>query len=293
MPEPAAPKNKLEAVLASGTPVGAIDVSIGPRFLELFSDHLYSSPNKAFEEIVANSWDAGATDVYISMPDDLSKADATVWILDNGESMDATGLEQLWVVADSDKRRKASPKRRQIGKFGIGKLATYLIADELTYVCKASDGVVRTVTMDYRRIDSIGGARLNVTPLKLDIRKVTDAELNAILQACDPTGTLAKMIASGVPKGPPSEGYADEFGGDEGSVAGASSGTWTLVVLSSLKEAGRAMQPGQIRRLLRTALPLGSSMSVSFNNDALPLVQGGRLDREGVEDRHRPRNWAP
>ena len=44
-------------------------------------------------------------------------------------------------------------RRRPIGKFGVGKLATYLLAHELTYVCKAADGVIRAVTMDYRRID--------------------------------------------------------------------------------------------------------------------------------------------
>ena len=37
-----------------------IDVRISYRIIELFSEGLYSSPNKAVEELVSNSWDAGA-----------------------------------------------------------------------------------------------------------------------------------------------------------------------------------------------------------------------------------------
>ena len=61
-----------------GEPDGTVNVSIGPRFLELFSENLYSSPNKAFEELVANSWDAGAKCVYISMPSNLASPTAAI-----------------------------------------------------------------------------------------------------------------------------------------------------------------------------------------------------------------------
>src|SRR5947209_7914688 len=71
-----------------GEKVETVEVRIGPQFLNLFSEHLYSSPNKAFEELISNSWDAGATEVYIHVPDDLARPEATIWVLDNGESMD-------------------------------------------------------------------------------------------------------------------------------------------------------------------------------------------------------------
>jgi len=87
-----------------GNEVATVDVTIGPRFLNLFSEHLYSSPNKAFEELVSNSWDAGAETVYISVPDDLSAPDASIWVLDDGLSMDIAGLQLLWAVATSKKR---------------------------------------------------------------------------------------------------------------------------------------------------------------------------------------------
>ena len=50
----------LDIVHSTGEAVKEFPIEIGPRFLELFSENLYSSPNKAFEELVANSWDAEA-----------------------------------------------------------------------------------------------------------------------------------------------------------------------------------------------------------------------------------------
>jgi HSP90 family molecular chaperone len=156
-----------------GTKVDEVDVTIGPRFLNLFSEHLYSSPNKAFEELVSNSWDAGAESVYIIVPDDLETPDASVWILDDGQSMDVAGLRGLWSVATSSKRTTAKPNgRKQIGKFGVGKLATYLLANQLTYICRADDGKVRAVTMDYRLIDQAATSALHIEKLPPELLPV-------------------------------------------------------------------------------------------------------------------------
>lgn len=85
--------------------------------------------------------------------------------------MDDLGLEQLWHIAFSPKR--ATPVqngRKIIGKFGIGKLATYALANKLTYICKAADGKIRRVTMDFGRLDEEHRANpsqlLRNTPLK-------------------------------------------------------------------------------------------------------------------------------
>jgi hypothetical protein len=44
-----------------GKPTDKIDVRLSYRIVELFSEGLYASPNKAVEELVANSFDAGAS----------------------------------------------------------------------------------------------------------------------------------------------------------------------------------------------------------------------------------------
>jgi Histidine kinase-, DNA gyrase B-, and HSP90-like ATPase len=256
------------AIATVGHSVGEITVSIGPQFLELFSEHLYSSPNKTFEELVSNSWDAGASSVHIGMSADLAATDAAVWVLDNGVSMDQAGLEALWAVATSQKRTTAQSERPQIGKFGIGKLATYILADCLTYVCKAADGVVRAVTMDYRRIDEQKGERLHIDPLPLAVRELDEAQLAELFGTFPAGAEIAKLIENDVPPAPPDAQYETEFQGPD-PPADAQPGTWTLAILTSLKDKGRAMQAGHIKRMLRYALPLGASLGIVFNEEPL------------------------
>ena len=45
---------------AIGDETDNIEVRLSYRIVELFSEGLYTSPNKAVEELVANSFDAGA-----------------------------------------------------------------------------------------------------------------------------------------------------------------------------------------------------------------------------------------
>ncbi len=253
-----------------GSVVDRVFVSIGPQFLNLFSEHMYSSPNKAFEELVSNSWDAGAKVVYIGMPDDLHDDTAVIWVLDDGESMDIDGLKVLWAVATSNKRDIQS-SRPQIGKFGIGKLATYVLAHQLTYVCRAGDGVIRAVTMDYRRIDEDQKAsgQLHMQELPLELRVLTEDQLTELMNGLPGGEHITELIHHGVPA--PSEGvdWQDDFGGLDPPASGIT-GTWTVALLTSLKDSGKELQPGWVRWLLRTALPLGSSMSLVFNGEPVP-----------------------
>lgn len=53
---PSAPK--IETI---GEARSKIPVEIGVRFLRQFSEQLYSSPQKAFEELISSGWDAGAS----------------------------------------------------------------------------------------------------------------------------------------------------------------------------------------------------------------------------------------
>src|SRR4051794_13104818 len=126
------------AFASIGKPTGTIDVRLSYKIVELFSEGLYASPNKAIEELVANSFDAGAQNVAVLLPADFHHQDAMIAVLDDGEGMDAGGLKQHWLIGISNKRTLSKPPkaRQQIGKFGIGKLATYVLARRLTHISK-------------------------------------------------------------------------------------------------------------------------------------------------------------
>ena len=141
-------------LISAGEEIEQIPVELSYQIIKHFSAGLYTSPNKAVEELVANSYDAWATHVHIILPDNLSTSDTTVWVVDDGESMNVAGFKDLWQIGRSRKREptRESKDRPPIGKFGIGKLATYVLATNLTYICK-SKGKFRAVTMNYNKVN--------------------------------------------------------------------------------------------------------------------------------------------
>ena len=248
-----------------------IHVELSTRFLEHFSEHMYSSPQKAFEELISNGWDAGADYVDVRVSSDLQLPNATMSVLDNGSSMDEEGLRQLWRIAFSPKTDNAVQHGRQvIGKFGIGKLATYVLASKLTYICKAADGVIRRVTMNYDSLNSTenGSQDRLINDIDLKIFEATEDEVKEALAAVYDGPITYGLIESNIPR-PQDFIEDDEYGAGLTQISRASSGTWTLVVLSDLKPTGRSLKLGVLRRMLKAALPIGSSMAIKVNGELL------------------------
>ncbi|HEY2712873.1 MAG TPA: ATP-binding protein [Chthoniobacterales bacterium] len=254
-----------------GEQVTKIPVELSTRFLEQFSEQLYSSPQKAFEELISNGWDAGAPGVDVRVSENLSEETATLAVFDNGISMDEKGLRELWHIAFSPKRDKPVQFGRAIiGKFGIGKLATYVLARKLTYICKADDGVIRRVTMDYGEIDKQRGASRDklISEIELDIFEVQESEVTEALKTVYGGAEIAALIKDGF-KGVKKDFGDDEYGGEKSDFKPPKAGTWTLVVLSDLKQTGRDLKIGVLKRMLRAALPFGSEMVIRINGEIL------------------------
>ena len=231
--------------VAGGSPVDNVDVQISYGIIERFSEGLYSSPNKAFEELVSNSYDAGAERVWISVPDDLSIDDASICVIDDGLSMDLSGLGDLWHIGVSPKRRnggQAIKDRAPIGKFGIGKLATYVLAQELTYLCRREDEYL-AVTMNFREVK---GELTEPTPMALNVVRLSREEaFTSLSRAFEPNLVVKKLFDS------------------------ETANHWTAAVLTDLKARGREMQLGRLMWVLRTALPLSPGFQLVFNSKPL------------------------
>ena len=241
--------------IAGGEPGGEIDVRISYGIIDRFSEGLYSSPNKAFEELISNSYDAGAHRVWVRIPPDLAKADAYVTVIDDGVSMDLAGLEELWQVGISPKRGDDGNEivhegRSPIGKFGIGKLATYVLAEKLTYVCRA-EGQIRAVTMDY---GSAQGEMSDPTPMSLKVVDLSDDDAKKTLEAV--LGSDDEVLKALFAKKEAPE-------------------SWTVAVLSHLKQRGQDIKEGRLRWILRTALPLSDEFKLWVNHEELKSSKVG------------------
>ena len=253
-----------------GVKTNDISVEISSRFLEHFSEQLYSSPQKAFEELIANGWDAGADFVDIRIPDDLSSEQATITVFDNGISMDESGLRQLWHIAFSPKKgNRLQHGRQMVGKFGIGKLATYVLANRLTYICKAKDQVIRRVTMDYAEISRRAEPHKLISQLNLDMFEVTHDDLNQALHDVAGGVETLRLMSGESPVPTNNEELDSDFGAQNSTLSRNSDNTWTLVVLTGLKPQGRALKTGILNRMLRAALPLSTEMVIRMNGNPL------------------------
>ena len=269
-----------------------IDVRLSYRIVRLFSEGLYASPNKAIEELVANSFDAGALRVAIFLPTDFHDQDATIAVLDDGEGMDAAGLKHHWLIGKSLKREltRLPRGRQQIGKFGIGKLATYVLANRLTHISKR-DGKYYSTSMNFKAVDERGDEEIEPkTPIKIALRELNEDHAKGALQ--DWTNTPAfkqstiKLFGTGAAK------------------------SWTFAILSDLKDKVYEIRRGRLEWVLRTALPLRDDFSIYLDGSKLePSKAGkGRITRwilgkdirelpkpapdgiEATEDKHQPKD---
>ena len=243
---------------AIGNATDNINVRLSYRIVELFSEGLYTSPNKAVEELVANSFDAGARRVHVLLSSNLHDQDATIAVFDDGEGMDQEDLKRHWLIGISNKRRlSALPRgRQQIGKFGIGKLATYVLANRLTHISKCG-GKYYSTSMDYRTIDKRVDHEIEPkAPIRLTLRELTEGQVK---QAVEPwIGTAAFKAAKTVLFGK------------------RSPESWTLSIMSSLKPKVHEIKQGTLGWVLRTALPLRPDFGIWLNGQELESSKEGK-----------------
>jgi hypothetical protein len=244
-----------------GKATGQIDVRVSYRIIQLFSEGLYSSPNKAVEELVSNAWDAGAEHVHVILPADRDRPDSQIVVLDDGIGMDETGLREHWLLGTSNKRlpTASTPKgRKPIGKFGIGKLATYVLANRLTHITK-SRGRYYSTTIDYRRIDTSVGDATKEKIVTLSLRRLTAREAKT-------------AVTSWISKASAANKALRLFG------KGASS-SWTVAVMSDLKRMAKGLSTARLRWVLETAMPLRDDFLLFLNGEQ---IQSSKLKEKKI-----------
>ena len=239
------------AVISIGRATSTIDVMISHRIVQLFSEGLYTSPNKAVEELVTNGFDAGAQRVHVLLAPDLTQPEASIAVLDDGEGMDEKGLREHWIIGHSPRRNRPSKSgRKPIGKFGIGKLATYVLARRLTHVSKFG-GKYLAATMDFRELGSGGESAgvFNEESVSIPLRELSEAEAKEALRPWitgNRPGHKALVL----------------FGE-------SSRPTWTASILTDLTQMGQKVQRGRLAWILRTAMPLRDDFILYLNGDRL------------------------
>ncbi len=245
--------SELDKLGTTGSPV---PVALSHELIQLLSDQLYQSPLKAIEELVVNSYDADALECRIFVEYPIT-SNSKIVIYDNGSGMNYAGLLNLWQVGRSTKRIDEDKKiskynRKQIGKFGIGKLATYTIANNLTYITKNNNKIL-SVSVNYSDFSTSGtGAGKNVI---LPVHEIVNWSNFA-----DSVGLSDIITSLGV----------KDIQNDT---------SWTLVVLENLKDKATKIKNGELEWVLKTAMPLKSQFSLYLNSNE---IKSSKLDLKKI-----------
>ncbi|MBU9313048.1 ATP-binding protein [Burkholderia multivorans] len=83
------------------------DIFYEDRFLESWAGPIITNPSTAIVELVANCWDAYATEVKISWPD--PKKNKQFSISDNGKGMTKSEFDYIWRAMSYDRIAKTGP----------------------------------------------------------------------------------------------------------------------------------------------------------------------------------------
>lgn len=166
--------------------------------------------------------------------------------------MDDDGLKRHWIIGESTRRKGAgsSSRRKPIGKFGIGKLSTYVLATKLTHICRSGD-TYYAATMDYSNLEgSASGTSEGVfdeQTIQIPLRTLTEQEAHDAVQP---------WIHGG------KEGYEalKLFRADAAD-------SWTVAIMSGLKEMGKKVKIGRLKWVLRTAMPQRSDFRLFLDGD--------------------------
>ena len=227
---------------ASGEPVPVV---LSHELIGLLSEQMYGSPIKAIEELVVNAYDADAKECRITIPAKNGQTEF-IAVYDDGAGMDGQAIRDLWNIGRSSKREDQIQRlrsRKQIGKFGIGKLATYAVAIRITYISKKDDEIL-AVTLDFSRFESSPSGQTSAV------------ELPVYEVANDP----------------------NSFSGDNISdvlvrlnlkpTDLATNDSWTLVILENLKPTAN-ISMGRLTWVLQTAMPLKLDFQLQLNGESI------------------------
>ena len=157
-----------------------------------------------------------------------------VLVYDDGIGMDIDGLSDLWLVGRSKKREvdyERLRQRKQIGKFGIGKLATYAVAHNVTYVSRTEDQILAvSANFDQFRKDQEG-----IVPVELPVTLVERSNLQrfgVFTASCEAAGVDVDALLKPTPT------------------------SWTIVLLEKHEVKAHSIGPPEVGTQHRHAPPI-------------------------------------
>ena len=129
-------------------------MSISLNVLNHLGLNLYSNTPAVLAEVIANAWDADATEVRV----DFNLEEKTITVSDDGHGMDLDDINDKYLLVgyrkrDGDKPDFRTPSgRKPMGRKGIGKLSLFSIANKIFVYSHKEGGEKESFLMDADKI---------------------------------------------------------------------------------------------------------------------------------------------
>ncbi len=133
-------------------------MSFDPKTIEHLGIKMYSQLPNAIAELIANAYDACASEVFIHLIDDGKNK--TIIVSDNGDGMTFDEVNYKFLVIGRNRRKEgdniSSCGRIVTGKKGLGKLAFFGIGETITIeTCKNGEKTI--FTLDWQELINTSG----------------------------------------------------------------------------------------------------------------------------------------
>lgn len=127
-------------------------ITVLGRTLEHLGTQMYKRRDVAIAELVANCWDAGATQVAITVPtpQQYDPATSVMSVTDDGTGMTEDQVDEDYLVIGRNRRAAGQPSptgRKVMGRKGVGKLAGFGLARRMS-LTTWRDGTATTFELD-------------------------------------------------------------------------------------------------------------------------------------------------
>ena len=164
-----------------------LKMSFDPLTIEHLGIKMYSSLPTAIAELIANSYDADATNVKISLVDKNSEKE--IIVQDDGVGMSFKEVNDFFLRIGRNRRKEGftnspSGQRKATGKKGLGKLAFFGIGDEIEvvtirknsgkkiqFVLKWKD-LINSKTQEYEPVFSISNCSKSICGTSIRLLKL-------------------------------------------------------------------------------------------------------------------------
>lgn len=182
--------------------------------------NLYSNTPAVLSEVIANAWDADATEVVVN----CNQEEDVITIIDNGCGMTTEDINNKFLCVGYQKRKNGEAKTRQLGRAvmgrkGIGKLSLLSIADiikiyskkddEKNAFCMSRDDIEREITstnrsyapreIEFEDFPFETGTKIVIRNFKKNINRTAEFLRKRLARRFSVIGTDFNIILCGTP----------------------------------------------------------------------------------------------